>query len=232
MELVSQDSVRRYLAHDVIAALIEKTHDSRLDELTCQKWLRQSAPKRLIFERLYGDLLFTTKGLRVLDVGGGVTSLSRILSERHDYNLVDLMAHADDGEVEQALEATRKMVVHVVDWYDYIPVGSYDVIVANDLLPNVDQRLDLFLQRFLPVAREVRLSLTFYPETRFYKTRRENAEEILYMLAWDGEVTARVLERYVSCIIEPDLGLFARDNVSVFPNGRQVCVVRLTGAIN
>jgi hypothetical protein len=232
MELVSEDSVGRYLAHDVIGALIEKTHDSRLDELTCQKWLRQSAPKRLIFERLYGDLLFTTKGLRVLDIGGGVTCLSRILSERHDYNLVDLMVHAGDGEVEQALEATRKIAVHVMDWYDYIPVGGYDVIIANDLLPNVDQRLDLFLQRFLRAAREVRLSLTFYPDLRFYKTRRENAEEILYMLAWDGEVTARVLEKYAEYIIEPDFGLFAENNASVFPNGRQVCLVRLRGGLN
>jgi hypothetical protein len=232
MELLSEESIRCYLAHDVIGGLIDKAHRTKGGELTCEKWLRQSAPKRLIFQRLYGDLLLTRKGFRVLDVGGGVTSLSRLLSERHNYILVDLLAHGGEEEIERALETSKRMIVHVMDWYDYVPGHGYDVVIANDLFPNVDQRLDLFLQRFLRVSREVRLSLTFYPETRFYKTRRENAQEILYMLAWDGEVTARVLDKYANCIIEPDLGLFARHNVSVFPNGRQVCMVRLKGGLN
>lgn len=229
MELISKESVRRYLTRDVVGALIEKGGRTKVDELACQKWLRDSAPKRLIFERLYGDLLFPAEGVRVLDVGGGITSLSRILSERHDYTLVDLMAHGGAGAVEQALKTAAQMVVHVMDWYDYVPAGSYDVIVANDLFPNVDQRLELFLDKFLGIAKEVRLSLTFYPEMRFYKTRRENAEEVLYMLAWDGQMTARVLEKYVNNIIDPDLYLFSKENVSVFPNGRQVCIVRLRG---
>ena len=81
----------------------------------------------------------------------------------------------------------------------------------------------------LPISREVRLSLTCYPQGRFYMTRRIDGDEIFCMLAWDGDMTARLLDRYVDRIVEPHLDLLTDKSSSVYPNGRQVCLVVLKG---
>lgn len=229
MELQTEGAVSRYLADDAIGVLMDACSDKGDEALVCQRWLRDSAPKRLIFERLYGDLLHRDKGCRVLDVGGGVTCLTRMLAARHRYELIELMAHADDSEVERARAQADRPYIHVVDWYDFAPDGEYDIVIANDLFPNVDQRLAMFLDKMLPISREVRLSLTYYPQGRFYMTRRRDGDEIFCMLAWDGDMTARVLGRYVNRIVEPDLGLLVAENRSVYPNGRQVCLAVLKG---
>lgn len=229
MELVTDAILRRYLADDRIAALMD-SHSERGDEaLICQKWLRDSAPKRLIFERLYGDLLHETTRRRVLDVGGGLTCFTRLLAERHDYTLVDMMAHDGAQAAERVGAAASRLSLHVADWHAFAPEASYDVVVANDLFPNVDQRLALFLDKFLPVAREIRLSLTWYPQPRFYMTKRVDGDELFTMLAWDGTATARVLEKYADRIDAPGPEVLAAENASVYPNGRQVCLTRIAG---
>ena len=228
MELVSEDAVRRYLEHDVINQLMDACTEDGDEELVCQRWLRDSAAKRMVFERLYGDLLRKTKGLRILDVGGGITCFTRLLARRHHYGLIELLAHG--AIVKGDEDAQEAPDIHVVDWHDFTPsVHGYDIVIANDLLPNVDQRLQLFLEKFLPVAREVRLSLTFYPQPRFYLARRLDGEEIFCMLAWDGQTTARVLDKFADRLVAPNLVLLAAQGSSAYPNGRQVCLVRLRG---
>ena len=54
------------------------------------------------------------------------------------------------------------------DWLSFNATGQFDVIIANDVFPNVDQRLVLFIEKFLPATQEIRLSLTYYNELRFY----------------------------------------------------------------
>ena len=229
MELLTEKAVQSYLAEDTIGLLMN-AHSIKGDEnLTCQKWLRASAPKRLIFERMYGDLLRQLEGLRVLDVGGGLTCFTRLLATRHHYTLVDLMAHADALAAERASVGANRLFIQVMDWYEFTPNCTYDLIIANDLFPNVDQRLELFLKKFLPVSKEIRLSLTYYPQARFYMTRRVQGEEFLFMLAWDGEMTARVLEKFEGRIEASDLKLLLLENRSVYPNRRQVCLINIKG---
>lgn len=232
MELLTEDAVSRYLADDPIGAIMDECSDEGDEALVCQRWLRDSAPKRLIFERMYGDLLYRDEGRRILDVGGGMTCLTRTLAARHRYELVDLMAHGDAPEVAGGQEQAQRPYLHVADWYDFEPQEHFDVIIANDLFPNVDQRLAMFLDKMLPISREVRLSLTYYPQGRFYMTRRQDGDEIFCMLAWDGDMTERVLGRYADRIVEPDLGLLTSENRSVYPNGRQVCLATLRGDVD
>jgi hypothetical protein len=73
---LTRADVHRYLADDSIAALSARLALPGDLDLTCQRWLDGSPPKRLVFERLYGDLLRTERRRRVLDVGGGLTSFT------------------------------------------------------------------------------------------------------------------------------------------------------------
>jgi len=112
-------------------------------------------PKQEIFDILYADL----NGKSVLDVGCGEFNYMLPAAE---YEGVDLKFG--------------------MDWYDHKP-GNYDVIIANDLFPNVDQRLELFLDKYLPHCKEMRLSLTYFDEPKWYRATRPEGE-VITMLAW------------------------------------------------
>jgi hypothetical protein len=228
MQLVTRSAVERYLATDPIAALAASLAHSGDRQLTCQRWLDESAPKRMAYEWLYGDLLKNGPRRRVLDVGGGLTAFTRELARRHDYVLLDLLAH-DGAQAASYRDSLQASQLQALDWYEYRPEAPFDVVIANDLFPNVDQRLALFLERFLGQARELRLSLTWYDAPRFYQTRRVGAEELLCMLAWDGRQTRATLERFGGRVRDAAMDLFEARSESVYPNGRQVCLVRLDG---
>lgn len=228
MEPVSRAAVDSYIRNDTVLSMLENATRGEEDLLTCQRWLRDVPAKRFIFSKLYGDLIQGPRR-RVLDVGGGLSSFTRLLAERNDYTLVDIMAHDDQLRVRATLDSVPSANVLLQDWYDATLEGHYDVIVANDLFPNVDQRLDLFLQKALTRGDEIRLALTYYATPRFYRTKRVDADEHLCMLAWDGPATRRCLERYAKHILAPDFALLTTPFESPYPNQRQVCLVTLRG---
>lgn len=231
MRLVTGRDLEAYARNDWVLKLLEEERRPGDEALTIHQWLTGDAAKRAIFSELYGDLIAPVPGRRVLDVGGGISAATRALARGGDYRLLDLLAHGGE-ELAASLAAARgSEVVIGSDWLSYAETTAelYDVVVAADLFPNVDQRLALFIEKFLPRTRELRLSLTFYNSPRYYLCRRLEGEEVLCMLAWDGEQTASVMARYKSAILEPDFTVFSASEPSLFANGRQVCLVRLQG---
>lgn len=210
-DLAMQEEYRK---NDVVLELLSDD-----DTFTSHRWLLDSLPRRMIYQYMYGDLIHASRR-RILDVGGGYCSLSRLLSQRHDYTLLDIMAH-DDRRVPLGEAWVNS------DWYRFDVVDSYDLVIANDLFPNVDQRLELFVEKFLPSCRQMRLSLTYYNHPRFYHAKRLDADEIFCILAWNGAQLRSVLEKYAVS----NLGLLLENPPSLFPNGRQVCMIELQGGI-
>lgn len=231
MELMTRAELSQYLSGDRVLNLMAEYARAGDSDLICQKWLQTTPAKRLIFERLYGDLLGKLRydNRRVLDVGGGLTCFTRRIAATHDYQLVDILAHGGCGAAKAMEAELGRPFVFQMDWLAFEPDAPYDVVIANDLFPNVDQRLGLFIRKFLPISNEIRLSLTYSNESRFYATRRVDADEFLYVLAWDGETTARTMTAFRDCIIAPDFSLFSAANASLFSNGRDVVIVRLLG---
>ena len=228
MRRIDQSLLRVYSRRDRIGRLLADESQPADAGLTVQKWLVATPAKRLIYEMLYGDLL-ESRGLRILDVGGALNALTRRLACRHRYELVDLMVHDAPAQVAAYRAAAELFSLRIGDWWSCDFSDRYDVVVANDLFPNVDQRLSLFLERMMPIASQIRLSLTYYNRPRFYLTKRVDADEILCMLAWNGVQVADALAPYRDRIAEPDFALFERSDESVFDNGRQVIVMALRG---
>lgn len=223
----------KYLQGDPILRLLNEATGPNDAALTSHRWLLESSPKRMIYFYMYGDLLQATPRLqRVLDVGGGYSALSRLILRSHAYTLLDIMVH-DRSEDVRALEASigRPFWVNS-DWHQFIPPSDYDLIIANDLFPNVDQRLVLFLEAYLPRCREMRLLLTYYNHPRFYQVKRLDADEVLCMLAWDGQQVKLALTQYANRIEQPDCEILLRTVPSLFSNKRQVCMVRLRGDLH
>jgi hypothetical protein len=227
MHRIEPNRLASYLRDDGIARLLGLTAMPTDARLTCQRWLRETPAKRYAAMALYGDLLVGPR-LRVLDVGGGLSSLTRILAERHDYCLIDLMAHDGAAEIETFLSTCPPFQVMAADWRDALD-GSYDVVVAADLFPNVDQGLSEFLEAALPHTREIRLSLTWHRNPVRYRVKRLDADEIMCMVSWDGAQIARALRLFEDLIVVPDMACLDATEGSVYPNGRQVCYVRLRG---
>lgn len=157
-------------------------------------------PKREIFEILYADL----NGKSVLDVGCGEFNYMLPAAE---YEGVDLKFG--------------------MDWYDHKP-GNYDVIIANDLFPNVDQRLELFLDKYLPHCKEMRLSLTYFDEPKWYRAKRIDGDEILTVAAWNKERLELIIWRLGPHENGDDV---IEDYQGIFPNGRKVLLVWLMGGL-
>lgn len=87
MYLVDQNKISHYLVDDNVSSWLDKYSVASDEDLVCQRWLRQTPAKRFIFNEMYGDLFIGDYSLRVLDVGGGLTGMTRVLSTRHNYIL-------------------------------------------------------------------------------------------------------------------------------------------------
>lgn len=87
----------------------------------------------MIYHHIYGDLIEKTKKkMEILDVGGGYTSLSRILINQHNYTLVDIMVHNNHSDLRKIEKNTKDFWVNN-DWFKFVPKTKYDIVIANDI---------------------------------------------------------------------------------------------------
>lgn len=227
MDVVTSVSVARYRQDDVLDDLLDR-HSRPADErLTTQRWLRSDAAKRAVTWAVYGELL-ATEGLRVLDIGAGLSALQRLLAARHDYIAIDLLAHETVETAETFVASAPGLDLRVTDWagVDADDVGEVDIIVTNDLFPNVDQRLIGFLDWASGLGHRMIASLTYFATPRAYAARRVDGDEILHVASWNaGQIQAcdGVAGWHGLSFDDSDSPYPA----SVFANGRNVAVASL-----
>lgn len=230
MILFDRAGLDLYLKVDPILPMLNAPSALPYASFVSHRWMVEAPAKRFTFWKTYGDLLSDAgESLSVLDVGGGLSALTERIGRLHRYSLLDLMAHDPRPAVLAAFARLDRATWIEADWYGVDPVPTADLVIANDLFPNVDQRLDLFLMRYLPRCKRLRMTLTFYDSPRFYKVKRTDGDEIFHMLAWTGDDVARILARYAPIVLGYDPGVFGRSGPSLWANGRQVCLVELKG---
>lgn len=232
MLLFDQARLEEYKDRDATLQLLKSNTQTEDANFASQCWLLESLPKRMIYAYMYGDLLRNgVSSHRVLDVGGGYTALTRHLVRLHDYTLLDIMAHDSAADLRRIETSINRRFWESADWNEFNVPDSYDLVIANDIFPNVDQRVSSFIDRFLPHCHELRLSLTYYNIPRWYRVKRTDADEVFHMLAWDGQQVRYVLEKYRDRIVSPDFNCLLENPPSLFANQRQVCMVVLHGDI-
>jgi hypothetical protein len=228
-EVLERAHVEAYLRKDPVLGLLDSAASAGGDQLVLDRWLRESPAKRCLVWQLYGDLL-TTGGRSVHDVGGGISSLTEALARRNRYVLTDIGAHHRSEAVRRLRERNCGIEVRDDDWYAHRDGRDYDVTVACDLFPNVDQRLEEFLRYSIEHCTELRLALTFYNEPRHYAARRVGGDEMFTIVAWNGARTWGALHRVLGRRVAAYRRMFSTCSVSAFPNGRQVTLVRIERA--
>lgn len=235
MKLYTKDMLENYLRNDWILDLLRELESDEDKAFRTHAWLKEMDNKRMIYADVYGDLLTRPSGLKVLDVGGGYTALTKRLAEYQDYTLLDFMAHGGNQAYLNGVFSRRDSSLAVADWYEYASSSpDYDLIIANDLFPDVDQRLALFLDRFLGKCKEMRITITFYNTPKFYTTKRTNDSEIMTFLSYDGEITSLILNKYLdrSDASKEELCSLKDFKESIYRNGRQICYIRLKGGLS
>ncbi|MFC1606581.1 hypothetical protein ACFL47_01310 [Candidatus Latescibacterota bacterium] len=218
-----------YEKDDQILDLMNQSSLKEDRDFTTHRWLLESLPKRMVFYYLYGDLL--QKGnnrLKILDVGGGYSSLTRTLIDHHDYQSLDIMIHDDHNSIREAEASIGTSFWINSEWSTFSP-DEYDIVIANDLFPNVDQRIEMFIDNFLPYCAEMRLSLTYFNSPHYYTVKRIDADEVFHIQAWDGFQVRHILEKYRHRIDNYQPELLLENPPCLYPNKRQVCYVTLYG---
>ena len=227
----NQDMLESYLKTDPILKCLHDRTQKQDGGFATHQWLLNIPAKRLIYEKMYPELFINNNvPLKILDVGGGYSSLTRQLAEYHNYTLLDTMSH-ENAELLKGIAREANFYWAREDWDNFQP-QNYDVIIANDIFPNVDQRLYLFLKKYLPFCKILRASITCYNVPKFYRVQRTDADEILYIQAWDGTQTKRILSRHANRIGKINLNELNETKNSLFENQRQVYNITFRGDLS
>ena len=134
------------------------------------------------------------------------------------------MVHGGHEDIQKLSEQHGKFWVGT-DWYTFNVSKSYDIIICNDLLPNADQRLEAFIDKFLPCCDKLIMTLTCYDSDKFYEVTRLDAEERLTIKPWTSELTDLTLARALSRHCRNYTSLIPNQNEEdsrLFENGRIV----------
>ena len=118
---------------------------------------------------------------------------------------------------------TDKSYAGYISYVKGVSKKQYDYIIANDLFPNVDQRLAMFVKKFKPFAKQLIITLTCYEADRFYITKRVDAEEVLTMKAWNWGMTRYALSEVLpETLSNLPVSFPAQTEPYLFANGRDV----------
>lgn len=232
MKIYNDRDVQNYKSNDWILELMLHSIEEEERFITTNRWLLEDINKRMIYADVYGDILRERTKSKILDVGGGINTLTKVLAQNSDYQLIDILAHGGEEYLRKHRELERSW--KAVDWYQMELGEDKDIIIANDIFPNVDQRVELFIEKMLPHCRELRMIITYYNIPHWYVARRSDAEEILTVLCYDGATTAMKLQKFEPWIMDAeskDWAFMKEDRTSIYPNGRQVVYIRMRGSI-
>jgi hypothetical protein len=146
---VDKKFVDEYLKDDYLLREMQDNKHSISNEILESREFRNMEGhtwKRAMFHEIYSDLV----GQRILDVGGAYCGHRKMIEE-NDYTLLD-----PNGYFK------TKGVTLIKDTFQHhVPDAQYDYVICCDVLLSNSDKLELFLEKYLPICKELRFSLTF-----------------------------------------------------------------------
>lgn len=231
MILVDSRLLKTYMEHDSLLEILVESAQEDDEKFNSHKLLLKYPEKRMLYFYMYGGFPISHRKSSILDVGGGYCSYTRKLLEIADYTLLDPMQHEDYILLKKIVGATGKDFWLDGSWEELdVSDKEYDLVISNNLFPNVDQRLDFFLKKYLPHCRELRMSLAFYNTPKWYKVKKADGFD-LTMLAWNGSQVRDVLLRYQQSFVMVPHWELLDSTESVYEDGRQIAIVKLIGEL-
>lgn len=222
----SEKNLNIYSINDYILPLATPNSSDKIfaENFICNQWLLSSMAKRMLFHNIYGDLLVpSSKRLKILDIGAGVNFIQRFIAKNHDYTIIDILSHDNKRLCEDFCKIYQIKLINS-DWSVCIKnLGKFDLVIANDLFPNVDQRLNEFLKVIYNIGIRFRILLTFYTN-RFYFVKRVDADEVMCLKSWDLHNVKDSLINSPFQVSKEITNLLNNACSTLFTNGRHVAL--------
>ena len=233
LHLIKKEDLDSYKKNDILFKELNEfkiTYPQYFSEkFTCNKWLLESIEKRMIFNMLYSDFLqYKEEKLSILDVGGGINIFQKIISQNHNYAVLDIVNHEKKKEAENFAKNFNFNLI-ISDWFDHLSENkeNYDILIANDIFPNVDQRLLEFINLALKITQELRICLTYHQFLKIYKVIRKDCSEELTVKALNGRNVADILRISDLEVDENTLYSIEKNTESIFQNKRTVALLKI-----
>ena len=216
-----------YLKKDYLLEIFSSSPEAN-QFLGCNKWLVESPQKRTIFNLIYADLLCKKNNKtkeNILDIGSGINLAQPLIAMNCNMTIVEALSH-DNIAMAKQMTSDSGIELRIGDWYEILEnLPHFNIIIANDIFPNVDQRLVSFLKSVSRLGDEIRVSLTLYPDGKFYNVKRIDAEEKMCMKAWSVIDVYRSLTDEWPELKGSELEKLLVFDESIFDNGRTVFIV-------
>ena len=147
--------------------------------------------------------------------------IQKVIAKNHDYTVIDILSHDNKGLCEDFYKMHKINFLNS-DWSVCIKnLGKFDLVIANDLFPNVDQRLNEFLEVIHNIGNGFRILLTFY-DNRSYFVKRIDADEVMCLKSWDLQNVKDSLINSPFLVPKEILDLLNNASSTLFPNKRKV----------
>lgn len=104
MKTYMKADLDRYLENDWIMDMIRANVSEEEKQIRTNQWLMDMDNKRLIYADVYGDFLKEKAEKKILDVGGGYNSLTKVIAANSQYTLLDFMAHGGGGNTARGIK--------------------------------------------------------------------------------------------------------------------------------
>ena len=102
MQVFTREMLQKYMEKDWILDMLVECEHEKDKNVRTHKWLKCMDNKRMIYSIVYGDFLNNkNRKQRILDVGGGYTSLTKKMLSNSDYYLLDFMAHGGQEVIDE-----------------------------------------------------------------------------------------------------------------------------------
>jgi hypothetical protein len=223
-------SLADYMADDWVLREMDSLPASPgYESFMVQGWMRSMPEKRCTFSKVYSDVLKEREGLRILDVGAGISVFTPEFIAKHAFQMVDPLCPQDRAAIEDLSPKLPREVFFQKDWVDFPDDRKFDLIVANDLFPNADQRLREFVEWSLPRCKALRLVLTYFVTPRSYTCMRVDYEEYITVSAWRPEWVRWTLADFAERIEGFAPEKIPEASSEIFKNGRSVVFVEIRG---
>lgn len=202
---VDKEFIRRYseekgdyllpIILDSKTKISEKMAKTReFNNMIIHKW------KRAIFDILYMDL----KKKKILDIGGAYCGVPSII-ENNDYTLLEPRKYFKMSGI--------KFINDV--WGNHKIDEKYDYVICSDLFLSNSNHLKEFLDKYLPVCKELRFTLTYrFKSTDVYS-------------GWTMNMINNLLFDYYGRNLDIKK-IYYKEN-SYLPNARNVYIISLKG---
>ena len=147
------------------------------------RWLLDLKWKIPVAGMMFDDVLNQKQKLDILEIGGSISWFTLELLKNHNYQLIEKAYTDSKINYNKVQKLAKKDFVVIDDWFNFKIEKNYDVIIANDIFPNVDQRLDFFIEKVIGNSTNIRILLTYFNDS-FFEAEIKHSKETVIIKPW------------------------------------------------